>query len=235
MKTEMKMQSASTAESLPEIRVGFRAKPLSEVKPQRGAYHVFKRVIDIVGALLALVLLSPVLAIIAVMIKLESPGSIIFQQTRVGIDGRHFMFYKFRTMFNGADKQKEGLNHLNEASGPIFKIREDPRVTRIGRWLRKSSLDELPQLINVLKGEMSLVGPRPPVPEEVEEYTEKEMKRLAVRPGMTCLWQVLGRSDLTFEDQVYLDCLYIENQSVLLDLGLICLTIPVVLSGKGAY
>ena len=138
-------------------------------------------------------------------------------------------------MCESAEEQKDNLRHLNEASGPIFKVKSDPRITRFGKLLRKFSLDELPQLFNVMKGDMSLVGPRPPVPQEVEEYTGVDMKRLEATPGLTCLWQVLGRSDVSFEDQVYLDCLYIENQSLALDLGIIFLTIPAVLSGKGAY
>ena len=138
-------------------------------------------------------------------------------------------------MKKGAQEERDDVIHLNEASGPIFKIRNDPRMTKIGYLLRRSSLDELPQFINVLKGEMSLVGPRPPIPEEVEEYTSEQLKRLAVTPGISCLWQVLGRSELTFDDQVYLDSLYIDNQSVFLDLAVILLTIPAVLTRRGAF
>jgi exopolysaccharide biosynthesis polyprenyl glycosylphosphotransferase len=194
-----------------------------------------KRLMDIVGSMTCLVLFSPILAVIAVAIKLDSPGPIVFTATRIGMDGRGFTFYKFRTMVAGAEKQKRELLELNEASGPVFKIKKDPRTTRIGGYLRKYSLDELPQFINVLKGDMSLVGPRPPLPTEVAAYSPSDMTRLLVKPGLTGLWQVSGRSDVSFEDMVRMDTEYMQNWSLLLDLKILLKTIPAVLSGRGAY
>jgi lipopolysaccharide/colanic/teichoic acid biosynthesis glycosyltransferase len=175
------------------------------------------------------------MALIALAIRLDSPGPVIFRQVRVGKGGRLFTMYKFRTMRVGAEQEQERLRALNEASGPIFKIRNDPRVTRVGRILRRLSLDELPQLVNVLKGEMSLVGPRPPVPSEVEAYKPWQRQRLSAIPGMTGLWQISGRSDLTFDEMCLLDIYYIENWSPLLDLEIMLRTIPRVIMGEGAY
>lgn len=194
-----------------------------------------KRLFDVVGSMSCLVALAPLLVAISVAIKLDSRGSIVFKQMRIGKNGSQFMFYKFRTMVSDAEQQKKELIGLNEASGPIFKIRRDPRTTRFGYFLRKYSLDELPQLFNVLKGEMSLVGPRPPLPIEVAAYSPSEMKRLLVTPGITGLWQVNGRSDVSFEDMVRMDLEYIQNWSLLLDLKILLRTIPAVLSGRGAY
>ncbi len=194
-----------------------------------------KRVMDVIIALLLfLVLLMPT-AIIALIIKLSSPGPVIFEQQRVGRGGKLFTAYKFRTMRVGADEEKELLLHLNEASGPLFKIRNDPRMTRVGKWLRRTSLDELPQLFNVLRGEMSLVGPRPPLPNEVALYEEWHKRRLDVAPGVTGLWQVSGRSELTFDEMVMLDLYYIENWSPWLDMWILLKTIPALLTARGAY
>lgn len=194
-----------------------------------------KRSLDVVVSLLCLVLLSPILALTMLAIKIDSRGALIFKQTRIGKDGGMFTFYKFSTMYDGADQQKEGLIDRNEATGPLFKIKNDPRITRVGAILRKSSIDELPQLINVLKGDMSLVGPRPPVPSEVAEYSPVEMKRLSIMPGITGLWQINGRSDTPFEKMVLLDLEYIYIWSFWLDLKILLRTIPAVLSGRGAY
>lgn len=194
-----------------------------------------KRAMDLALGSLLLWMAAPLMALIALAIRLDSPGPVIFRQVRVGKDGRLFTMYKFRTMRVGAEQEQEQLRALNEASGPLFKIRNDPRVTRVGRILRRLSLDELPQLINVLKGEMSLVGPRPPLPSEVEAYKPWQRQRLSAVPGMTGLWQISGRSDLTFDEMCLLDIYYIENWSPMLDLEIILRTIPRILTGEGAY
>lgn len=194
-----------------------------------------KRAMDLALGSLLLLMAAPLMALIALAIRLDSPGPVIFRQVRVGKDGRLFTMYKFRTMRVGAEQEQEQLRALNEASGPLFKIRNDPRVTRVGRILRRLSLDELPQLINVLKGEMSLVGPRPPLPSEVEAYKPWQRQRLSAVPGMTGLWQISGRSDLTFDEMCLLDIYYIENWSPMLDLEIILRTIPRILTGEGAY
>jgi len=209
--------------------IGVRSVAIS-----KGALLV-KRLIDVTVAAVGLVLCAPLLLLIALAIRLDSPGPIIFRQTRVGLRGRHFEMYKFRSMHVGAEEQQDMLADLNEADGPIFKIRDDPRLTRVGRILRRLSLDELPQLVNVLRGEMSLVGPRPPIPAEVEKYQEWHKKRLEAPPGMTGLWQVSGRSRLSFDEMVLLDIYYIENWSLWLDFKILMRTIPKVLLGEGAY
>ncbi len=203
--------------------------------PLFGFNLALKRMLDIILSLSGLLLLSPILATIAALIRLESPGPALFHQTRVGKDRRHFVMLKFRSMCDNAEAIKEHLTGLNEAHGPLFKIQEDPRRTSIGRFLRKFSLDELPQLWNVLKGEMSLVGPRPPIPAEVEEYDEWTFKRLEIKPGITGLWQVSGRSDLTFDEMLKLDVYYMWNWSLPNDLKILLRTIPAVILGEGAY
>ena len=205
-----------------------------EVGFGRGALLI-RRGIDIVGAIAGLVLGAPLLALIALAIRLDSPGPILFRQTRVGAGGKLFQICKFRSMHEGAEAELERLRDLNEADGPIFKIQGDPRLTRVGRFLRHTSLDELPQLWNVLRGEMGLVGPRPPLPAEVSHYMEWHKKRLEVRPGLTGLWQVSGRSLLSFDEMVLLDIYYIENWSLWLDFKILLRTIPQVLFGDGAY
>ncbi|HMT20634.1 MAG TPA: sugar transferase [Promineifilum sp.] len=200
-----------------------------------GPGRFFKRVLDLaIITLLALPTLI-VMTLISIAIKLDSPGPIFYTSPRVGREGRHFNMYKFRSMVTNADEQKEALRELNEADGPLFKIRQDPRLTRSGRFIRRLSLDELPQLYNVLTGEMSLVGPRPPLPEEVEHYRPWHRQRLAVVGGMTGLWQVSGRSDLSFDELCLLDIYYIENWTLGLDVRILLQTIPHLLSGKGAY
>ena len=194
-----------------------------------------KRASDVAVSGLAFILLSPLLATIAMLIRLDSPGPAIFAQTRIGRGGRPFTVYKFRTMRFGAEEEQEALKGLNEAKGPMFKIKDDPRCTALGRFLRRSSIDELPQLYNVLRGEMSIVGPRPPLPGEVQQYQEWHKKRLETWPGMTGLWQVSGRSDLTFDDMVLLDIYYVENWSLLLDLRIALKTVPRLVLGTGAY
>lgn len=204
------------------------------VSISKGALLV-KRIMDVTVSAVGLVLCAPLFLVIALAIRLDSPGSVIFRQTRVGLRGRRFEMYKFRSMRMGAEEQQDMLADLNEVNGPIFKIRDDPRLTRVGRILRRLSLDELPQLVNVLRGEMSLVGPRPPVPAEVEKYQEWHKKRLEAPPGMTGLWQVSGRSRLSFDEMVLLDIYYIENWSLWLDFKILMRTIPKVLLGEGAY
>ena len=194
-----------------------------------------KRALDVLGALVGFTLGAPIFALIAYAIKRDSKGPVFFGQERVGKNGKHFTIYKFRSMYVGAEKKIEQLDALNEADGPLFKMRDDPRITKVGSFLRRTSMDELPQLFNVLKGEMSLVGPRPPTPEEVEAYQTWHKKRLVVPPGMTGLWQVSGRSDLTFDEMVLLDIYYIENWSMWLDINILLRTLPKVILGEGAY
>ncbi len=194
-----------------------------------------KRAFDLAASSVLLVALVPLFLLIAVATKLTSPGPVLFRQTRVGLNGRRFTLYKFRSMVQDAEARKGELQHLNEMAGPVFKIRNDPRVTPVGRLLRRTSLDELPQLLNVLKGAMSLVGPRPPVPEEVSTYEPRQRRRLSMKPGLTCLWQINGRNGIVdFEKWMALDLQYIDNWSLKLDFQIFVKTIPAVLLGKGA-
>jgi len=220
------------------IRISYLGEtPLIEFqdKALHGADLLLKRSFDIITSALALLLLSPFLLGIALAIRLDSRGPVVYVSRRTGRKGRVFNFYKFRTMLPGADKMLEELRHLDETDGPVFKIRKDPRVTRVGVILRRYSLDELPQLWNILKGEMSLVGPRPPTPDEVERYHDWQLRRLEIRPGLTCLWQISGRSDISFEEWMKLDLYYIDNWTFWLDLKIILRTIGAVLRGRGAY
>lgn len=198
-------------------------------------YTGTKRSIDVIVSGTLLVLLFPVFFIVALLVFFEDRGPILYYQTRVGRGGERFQFYKFRSMVTNADKIKAQLQTQNEANGPIFKMKNDPRITRIGRFLRRYSVDELPQLFNVLRGEMSLVGPRPQLPQEVALYSERQSQRLAVQPGLLCFREVLGRSNMTFEEWVELDLLYIEHRSLRTDLLILLRTIPSVLAGEGAY
>ena len=196
----------------------------------------FKRFMDIVLAITALILGSPLLLITALLVKITSPGPIIFSQVRVGKYGRHFKFYKFRSMYIDAEARKaELLQHNESGDGVIFKMKHDPRITPVGRFIRKFSIDELPQLFNVILGDMSMVGPRPPLPSEVRTYTLEERKRLNITPGITCLWQVSGRSELPFSKQIALDKEYIASRSVWKDFLILLKTIPAILTGKGAW
>lgn len=204
--------------------------------PEASWQALAKQLIDLVGGLLLLLIWSPILIPVAILIKLTSPGPILFRQQRSGISGRPFTIYKFRTMVTNAEQLKHELEQLNEMTGPVFKITKDPRVTPLGRFLRKYSLDEFPQLINVIKGEMSLVGPRPLPVDEVRRFDDlAHRRRLSVKPGLTCLWQISGRNNLTdFKEWVRLDLQYIDNWSIWLDLKILLHTIPVVLRGTGA-
>ncbi len=183
---------------------------------------------------IALFLLLPLFLLVSLLIKLDSRGPIFFIQERVGLNKRRFKLFKFRTMTPNAEELRDQLAELNEVSGPVFKIKNDPRLTRVGKWLRKMSIDELPQLINVLIGNMSLVGPRPPIPTEVEQYKWRDRRRLSMKPGITCLWQVNGRSNVPFERWMELDKEYIDNWSLWLDFKILAKTIPAVIRGSGA-
>ncbi len=193
-----------------------------------------KRGLDVALSALLLLLGLPVVALIATLIKVTSHGDVLFRQTRCGLNGRIFTLYKFRTMVSDAELRRQDLEHLNEMNGPVFKLRSDPRVTAFGRLLRRFSLDELPQLWNVLRGDMSLVGPRPPIPDEVARYQRWQRRRLSMKPGLTCLWQVSGRNQIDFDQWMQLDLEYIDSWSPLLDLKILLRTIPAVLSGRGA-
>jgi exopolysaccharide biosynthesis polyprenyl glycosylphosphotransferase len=210
--------------------------PLSDAREKRWAYEAAKRTMDALLAGLGLLLLLPLLLLTAIVVRIDSPGPALFSQTRVGRDGRPFRCWKFRSMYTDAEARKASLATQNEmAGGVLFKIRQDPRITRVGRFIRKASIDELPQLWNVLVGDMSLVGPRPAVPSEVALYTPRQRERLRVKPGITCFWQVSGRSDLDFDEQVRLDIRYADERSLVLDIVLLLKTAPAVLLARGAY
>lgn len=203
---------------------------------KRYTYEPIKRCLDVALAGLALVVLAPLLAMVAAAIYLSDRGPVVFSQTRIGKNGRPFKFYKFRSMVVNAEELKAKLMQYNQhTDNRTFKLKRDPRITRVGAFIRRTSIDELPQLLNILTGDMSIVGPRPAVPQEVEKYTSHDRRRLAVRPGLTCIWQVSGRSEIPFPGQVKMDIDYIKNRSILLDLTLIAKTIPAVLTSKGAY
>ena len=212
-----------------------RAEDQAAVRRPGKGYLAAKRCFDVVMSLLALILLSPLFLVLAVIIFVDDPhGSPIFSQIRVGKDGRLFRFYKFRSMIVNAEDLLEKLQDQNEMEGPAFKIKDDPRITRIGKFIRRTSLDELPQLVNVLKGVLSLVGPRPPLPREVEQYTPRQMKRLTVKPGLTCYWQIQPhRNSLSFDQWLALDLQYINERSTLVDLKILFATVKVVFHGDG--
>jgi exopolysaccharide biosynthesis polyprenyl glycosylphosphotransferase len=220
-----------------KIKLSFRAKAGHFIWKTRFAFTSFsKRTLDIIVALTALLLLSPLLLLVVALIKFDSKGDVLFKQDRVGLNGLPFTMWKFRSMSLDAEAQRHDLGLQNEMStGVTFKIKRDPRITRVGVLIRKTSIDELPQLVNVLKGEMSLVGPRPSLPSEVSEYSRADRRRLAVTPGITCIWQISGRSDIPFEQQVKLDIQYIEKQNLWFDIWVLLKTIPAVLKARGAY
>ncbi len=213
------------------IKLGFESKPTKESI----FYEFTKRFIDIIGSLIGLVVLSPIFIIIAIIIKITSKGSVLFSQKRVGKYGVEFDMYKFRSMVVNAEELKQDLVSKNEMSEPMFKMKCDPRVTRIGKFIRKTSIDELPQLWNVLKGEMSLVGPRPSLPQEVMHFQNWMYKRLSVKPGLTCYWQVSGRNNIDYEDWMKLDVKYIEERITFIDIKLIFKTIIVLFKNTNAY
>lgn len=198
-------------------------------------YLFFKRVLDVFASLIGLILLSPLFIIVAIAIKLEDPaGSIFFSQQRCGKDNKLFPMYKFRSMVSNAEDLLDELKEMNEMDGPVFKIKDDPRITKVGKFIRKTSIDELPQLLNVLKGDMSLVGPRPAIPHEVAEYNEYQIQRLLVKPGITCIWQVSGRNTIGFDEWIEMDLEYIKTRSFLLDLKLILKTVGVLFGDENA-
>lgn len=198
------------------------------------SYFFIKRIIDLIFSILGIILLSPIMLITAIAIKIESKGPVIFSQIRVGKDGKHFKMYKFRSMVQNAEELKEKLLSQNEMSGPMFKMKEDPRITKVGKFIRKTSIDELPQLFNVIKGDMSLVGPRPNLPKEVAQFSEYHKLKLKAKPGLTCYWQVMGRSSIGFEEWMELDIKYIRERSIWLDLKLIFRTFFVLFGDKNA-
>ncbi|AGX43829.1 sugar transferase [Clostridium saccharobutylicum] len=207
---------------------------LKEQVKEKPIYEIAKRFIDIICSLIALIVLMPILIIVAILIKIESSGPIIFCQNRVGKGGAIFKIYKFRSMVTNAEALKEHLAHENERSGPMFKIKNDPRVTKVGRIIRRTSIDELPQLLNILKGDMSIVGPRPSLPKEVEQFEEWMLKRLTVKPGLTCYWQVSGRNDIEFNEWMELDIKYVNERNVGIDILLILKTFSVLFGDSHA-
>uniref|UniRef100_A0A832I2T4 Sugar transferase n=1 Tax=Eiseniibacteriota bacterium TaxID=2212470 RepID=A0A832I2T4_UNCEI len=209
--------------------------PLARASDEGFYLRYGKRMLDVVGATIALIVTFPLLVAAAIAIRLESEGPIFYRSVRIGRGGRPFTFLKLRSMVQDADRHRHQLAHLNEADGPVFKISRDPRVTRVGRFLRTTSIDEIPQFVNVLRGEMSLVGPRPPIPEEVAQYEPWQLHRLDVQPGITCLWQISGRSRIGFQEWMRLDLEYIRHRSFWLDLKILLRTLPAVLSREGAY
>ena len=205
------------------------------VPNENKVYLFLKRLIDIVGSGLGILILIPVFLIIGILIKLEDPkGSVFFSQKRNGLNGKEFNMYKFRSMVHNAEDLLESLMSKNEMDGPVFKIKDDPRITKIGKFIRKTSLDELPQLFNVLKGDMSLVGPRPPIPREVIQYNKYQYQRLLVKPGITCYWQISGRNNIDFDEWVELDLKYIKERNLFKDIYIIFMTLPVLLGDKNA-
>ncbi|MEL7647946.1 MAG: sugar transferase [Sedimentibacter sp.] len=202
--------------------------------PRLPVQEFMKRTLDVTISGIGLIAISPLLLLIAIAVKVSSDGPVLFCQERVGLNGRRFKMYKFRSMVINAEELKEKLVHLNEMSGPVFKITNDPRVTAVGRFLRKTSLDELPQLWNVLIGDMSLVGPRPPLPSEVNMYDPRHRKRLSVKPGITCIWQISGRNEVDFEEWMEMDAEYVDSWSLMMDMEILAKTVPVVLMRKGA-
>lgn len=204
------------------------------IKKVNRVYITIKRIIDILGVLGGVIILSPIYIVVAICIKLESKGPVLFSQERVGEGGRIFKMYKFRSMVINAEELKNKLNELNEVDGPMFKIKDDPRITKVGKFIRRTSIDELPQLFNVLKGEMSLVGPRPSLPVEVEKFEPWMKQRLEVKPGLTCYWQVTGRNSIGFEEWMKLDIKYVEDKSLLLDMKLIFKTFFVLFGDDNA-
>lgn len=223
------MNLSNMKSSTEDVNLAERGRAIS-------VYLFMKRVLDLLGASLGILMLSPVFLIVALLIKLDDPtGPVFFKQKRVGFEGKHFVMYKFRSMKADAEDQLSKLLDQNEIQGAMFKMKADPRITRIGKFIRKTSLDEFPQLLNVLKGEMSLVGPRPPLPSEVEQYTSNDKRRLSVTPGCTGYWQVNGRSNVNFKEMVEMDLFYIDNRSSKLDFIILLKTFKEVIASKGSY
>lgn len=231
MVVEMKANKAESGLEIVNMNV---EKPALDFK-QKPVYFAIKRCFDVVASLMGMIVLSPVFMATAIAIKCEDPkGPVVFSQERVGKDGKSFKMYKFRSMYTDAEDRLVELQEQNEADGPVFKIKDDPRITKVGHFIRKFSIDELMQLINVFVGDMSVVGPRPALPHEVAEYDDYAKNRLTVKPGLSCYWQVSGRSNIGFDEWMALDVKYINEMSVLTDIKIILLTIPAVLKGDGA-
>jgi exopolysaccharide biosynthesis polyprenyl glycosylphosphotransferase len=241
MSTYSSFASVTDKEESPAIRmVGMEEQTARDDVisfPVRDPWHyrVIKRGFDIMASSMGIILFLPLMVPLAFLIKLESPGPIFFRQIRVGKNRRHFQCFKFRSMVADAEVLKEDISYLNEAEGPMFKIRNDPRITILGRFMRRSSLDELPQLFNVFKGDMSIVGPRPQIPSEVERYQPWHYRRLEVIPGITCLWQVSGRSSIGFEEWMHLDMEYVRRRNFLFDIKILLQTLPAIIARKGAF
>ena len=207
---------------------------ITEEDLHKPVYEFVKRILDVILSAAALIVLSPVFLVTGIAVKSDG-GSAFYAQTRQGKNNMPFMMYKFRSMCPGAENMKSEILHLNEIDGPVFKMKNDPRITKVGKFIRKYSIDELPQLLNILKGDMSIVGPRPPLPDEVAQYGAYEMQRLLIRPGLTCFWQAYGRSQLSFDDWMDMDMKYIQRRSIWLDIWLIIKTIHAVIFTRGAY
>lgn len=230
------MQKVESGDNLFENRyIPFDTDTISKEEFERSkAYYITKRFIDVAGSLIGLILMSPIMLITAAAVKLTSRGPVLFTQDRVGKKGKIFKMYKFRSMVVDAEDHLEELKDQNEMSGPMFKIKDDPRVTKVGRFIRKTSIDELPQLINILKGDMSLVGPRPNLPREVEKFSSYQKLKLLAKPGLTCYWQVMGRSSIDFEEWMKLDIKYIKERTTWIDIKLIFKTVKVLFGDDNA-
>lgn len=226
--------AAATVADMP-VQTAFAPRPAALTLPRIDLDAVLKRMLDILVAGGALLAAAPILLLLVIAIKLDSRGSLFFRQTRVGRDGKEFSIYKFRSMYVDAEERRAALLAQSDRDGICFKSRNDPRVTRIGRFLRRYSIDELPQILNVLKGEMSIVGPRPALPEEVAAYPARALGRLKAKPGITGIWQVSGRADIGFDKMIDMDIAYVRGQSLLLDIFLIAMTFRAVVTGRGAY
>lgn len=235
MKDDVLYQSDCAGKSDRVELVSMITGSLMAKKRKHLIYDSIKRFFDVILSAFAIAVLLPLFFIVPIAVKLDSKGPAIYTQKRAGKGGRSFTMYKFRSMCQDADRLRKNLQEQNECDGPVFKILRDPRVTGVGKFLRKTSLDELPQLFNIIKGDMSIVGPRPPMLDEVEQYTLNQMHRLDVKPGLTCYWQISGRSNIGFEKWVQLDMQYIKERSLWTDLKIILKTVPAVLLGKGAY
>ena len=228
-------KSEETGSKMIALAHADRLECCRHLQPHQVRYAPAKRLLDVIGGLFCLLVLFPLMFVIAILVKVTSPGPVFYRSTRIGLCGKKFAFIKFRTMRPDADKMLHLLQQQNEKDGPIFKMKDDPRITPVGRFLRKYSLDELPQFWSVVNGDMSMVGPRPPIPKEVEQYDDLAMQRLLVKPGITCYWQVMGRSNLTFEEWMELDRRYIQDMSFWTDVKIMFKTPASVLRGDGAY
>lgn len=237
MKVVIRMSVSAPEKEKMDINTRYSERMFESVKTNTSNGYLYtKRFLDITGSLVGLIILLPLFLLISLLIKMEDPtGPVFFKQKRVGKHGKAFDMYKFRSMVCNAEDLKASLLQQNEASGPVFKIKSDPRITKIGKFIRKTSIDELPQLVNVLNGEMSIVGPRPALPDEVAQYTNYEKQRISVTPGLTCFWQVNGRSNISFQEWVEMDLDYIRNRNTMMDIKLILKTILVLFGSKDAY